>query len=200
MPALHLTLPDPFDFDGIIFDCDGTLVDSMPLHWRAWRAALQAHGAPFDFTLEMHHQYAGMSIPEIIRACNARFGCSVDPGPVEADREAWFFDHLHELQPVPEVVAIARQWHGKLPLAVASGSARTVVVRELDLLGLSPLFSAMVTPEDVQRSKPAPDLFLLAAARLGVRPERCLVFEDGANGITAATAAGMASVYVPTND
>lgn len=194
-----LDLP-PGEFDGYIFDCDGTLIDSMPLHWRAWRASLEAHRAPFEFTLEMHHQYAGMSIPEIVAACNARFGANVPARPVELGRMDYFFAHLDELIVVDPVVNFARSQFGKKPMAVASGSDHTVVQRELDHLGLSPLFSAIVTASDVPRSKPFPDMFLQAAKAIGVAPERCLVFEDGKNGLEAAARAGMKAVYIPTND
>lgn len=172
----------------------------MPLHWHAWRVALQAQQAPFEFTEEMHHAFAGQSIPETVAVCNARFGCRIDPDRVERDRTDYFFSHLDELRIVEPVVEFARSVYGVRPLAVASGSDRTIVVRELTHLGLIDLFPVVVTADDVVRSKPAPDLFLLAAERLGVDPETCLVFEDGKNGLRAAEAAGMPWVYVPTND
>jgi HAD superfamily hydrolase (TIGR01509 family) len=194
-----LTVP-PGDFEAFIFDCDGTLIDSMPLHWHAWRAALTTHGAPFEFTLEMHHAFAGMSIREIVGRLNERYGTSLDGVAVEKTRAEWFYEHLPELQPVTPVVAVAEAWKNRIKLAVASGSERGVVRRELEHLGLWNHFGACVTPEDVARSKPFPDLFLRAAELIGVRPEKCLVFEDGKNGIKAAEAAGMHWVYVPTNE
>jgi beta-phosphoglucomutase-like phosphatase (HAD superfamily) len=188
------------EFAGYIFDCDGTLIDSMPLHWEAWRHALEAQRAPFEFTEAMHHGFAGQSIPETVAVCNARYGCRLDPGRVEADRTEFFFSHLDRLRLVEPVVGFARSECGRRPLAVASGSDRNIVKRELDHFGLSGLFPVVVTADDVARSKPAPDLFLLAARRLGLAPESCLVFEDGRNGLVAAEAAGMKWVYVPTND
>jgi HAD superfamily hydrolase (TIGR01509 family) len=190
----------PGDFAAYIFDCDGTLIDSMPLHWHAWRAALTAAGATFEFTEAMHHEFAGMSIPEIVLACNERFGTALDPAAVERGREDYFFQHLSELQPVGPVVALARQAHGRIKLGVASGSARSVVLPELEHLGLTDLFPVIVTASDVARSKPFPDMFLRVAELLGVAPEKCLVFEDGQNGLEAAAAAGMQSVYIPTNE
>lgn len=194
-----LSVP-PGDFAGFIFDCDGTLIDSMPLHWHAWRVALQEQQAPFDFTEEMHHAFAGQSIPETVAVCNARYGCRIDPARVEIARTQYFFSHLDELRVVEPVVDFARAQFGRLPLAVASGSDRNIVVRELAHLGLIDLFPVIVTADDVARSKPAPDLFLLAAQQLGVPPSSCLVFEDGHNGLRAAEAAGMPWVYVPTNE
>jgi HAD superfamily hydrolase (TIGR01509 family) len=188
------------DFAGYIFDCDGTLIDSMPLHWHAWRVALEEQNAPFEFTEAMHHAFAGQSIPETVAVCNSRYGCQIDPAQVEIARTRYFFAHLDELRLIEPVVEFARAQHGRRPLAVASGSDRNIVVRELTHLGLIDLFPVVVTADDVARSKPAPDLFLLAAERLGVPPDSCLVFEDGANGLRAAEAAGMRWVYVPTND
>ena len=199
MPAwsFSITIP-PGDFAAYIFDCDGTLIDSMPLHWHAWRVALEAQHAPFEFTEEMHHAFAGQSIPETVAVCNQRYGCQIEPNRVERDRTDYFFSHLDDLRIVEPVVEFARSVHGTRPLAVASGSDRTIVVRELTHLGLIDLFPVVVTADDVARSKPAPDLFLLAAERMGVPPESCLVFEDGKNGLRAAVAAGMPWVYVPT--
>lgn len=194
-----LTLPQG-EFQGFIFDCDGTLIDSMPLHWRAWRFALEQQTAPFDFTEQMHHGFAGQSIPETVAVCNARHHTRIDPDRVEADRTEFFFSHLDELRVVEPVVAFARSQFGQKPLAVASGSDRNIVVRELTHVGLIDLFPIIVTADDVARSKPAPDLFLLSAQLLGVAPESCLVFEDGKNGLLAAEAAGMQWVYVPTNE
>jgi beta-phosphoglucomutase-like phosphatase (HAD superfamily) len=199
--AWNFPLPLPNrTFSGFIFDCDGTLIDSMPLHFHAWRYALKQQAAPFDFTDRMHHEQAGTSIPDSVLLFNHRFGCALDPEKVEKARIEYLFSHLDELRLVDPVVAVARAHFGKIPLAVASGSARAIVERELDHFSLSGLFAAVVTAEDAARSKPAPDIFLLAAQRLGVPPTECLVFEDGRNGIIAATAAGMESVYIPTND
>ncbi len=190
----------PGEFDAFIFDCDGTLIDSMPLHLLAWQAAFRKFHAPFEFTEEMHHAQAGASIPETVAVCNARFGTDLDPHAVAQARLDYFFTHLDALQPVGPVIDFARAQLGKKTMAVASGSERSVVVRELEHLGLSDWFPVVVTASDVARGKPHPDLFLKAAHDLGVAPEKCLVFEDGHNGIVAATAAGMASVYIPTND
>lgn len=192
-----LHLPDG-PFDAYIFDCDGTLVDSMPLHLEAWRAALALHGfAPSDFTLEMHHAYAGMPGVAIVADLNARFGSGLDPAAVEADKVRWYLAHHHTVQAIEPVVAIARAGHGQLPMAVASGSDAGIVNDSLRALGIDHLFATVITPADVRRGKPAPDMFLLAAERMGANPARCLVFEDGQLGIDAARAAGMPWVFVP---
>jgi HAD superfamily hydrolase (TIGR01509 family) len=195
-----VTLPHTSSFDAILFDCDGTLIDSMPLHWHAWRAALQAQQAPFDFSWDDHHAAAGRSIPETVSDFNQRYGTSIDPDQVEHDRMSFFFAHLDELRLIDPVTDIARRLRGQLPLGIGSGSHRTVVMRELDHFQITDWFSAIVTASDVPRSKPDPDIWLTAAATLGVPPERCLVIEDGEKGLIAARAAGMSTLYVPTNE
>jgi len=192
-----ITLPEG-NFAGYIFDCDGTLVDSMPLHLRAWRTALEMHGfAPENFTLDMHHGFAGMPGAAIVRKLNADFGCDLPPDKVESDKVAWYLRHHTDVRGIEPVVAIARAAYGKIPMAVASGSDADIVHDSLRAIGIHDLFLTIITPADVAHGKPAPDMFLLAAARLGVPPQECLVFEDGLLGVEAAKAAGMQCVFVP---
>lgn len=194
-PLLHI--PDG-NFAAYIFDCDGTLVDSMPLHLQAWRAALEMHGFPPDkFTLQMHHDFAGMPGAAIVRDLNTNFGHSMPPEQVEIDKVEWYLAHHTEFRGIEPVVAIARAAAGRLPMAVASGSDAHIVHDSLHALGIHELFATIITPADVLRGKPAPDMFLLAAERMGVAPHECLVFEDGKLGILAAEAAGMKTVWVP---
>jgi beta-phosphoglucomutase-like phosphatase (HAD superfamily) len=192
-----LVLPDR-KFAAYIFDCDGTLVDSMPLHLLAWRAALEMHGFPPEkFTLEMHHKYAGMPGAAIVRQLNASFGCDLPPDQVEVDKVKWYLDHHTNVRGIEPVVEIARAARGVLPMAVASGSDAHIVHDSLKAIGIHEFFDTVITPVDVARGKPAPDMFLLAAKRMGVEPADCLVFEDGLLGIEAAKAAGMEYVFVP---
>ena len=196
--ATRVELP-PGEFAGYIFDCDGTLVDSMPLHLTAWREALGMHGFdPVQFTLEMHHKYAGMPGVAIVRDLNERFGTKLDPAQVEADKVKWYLSHHDEVGPVVPVVELARASFGKIPMAVASGSDRKLVELSLEALGLAELFPVVITPDNVGtgRGKPAPDMFLLAAEKLGLQPETCLVFEDGHLGMQAAAAAQMSAVWI----
>lgn len=193
-----LTFP-PGEFDAYIFDCDGTLIDSMPLHLEAWRAALEQHGFQRDwFTEKMHHDFAGMPGPAIVRELNDQFGTTLPPEAVEAAKLEWYLANHHAIKPVQAVVDIAQAVLGQKPMAVASGSDAEIVRQGLEAVGIIDWFQTIITPVDVARGKPAPDMFLLAAMRLGVLPERCLVFEDGLLGVQAATAAGMAHVFVPT--
>jgi HAD superfamily hydrolase (TIGR01509 family) len=192
--GLHLP---PGPFDAYIFDCDGTLVDSMPLHLKAWRAALELQGfAGKQFTLAMHHAYAGMPGPAIVQDLNSKFGTQLDPEQAERDKVAWYLAHHGEAQPVVPVADLAKRSFGQLPMAVASGSDRRLVLACLEGLGLLDLFGAIITPELVKNGKPAPDMFLLAAEKLGVEPTKCLVFEDGHLGMQGAAAAGMQAVWI----
>ena len=190
-----LELP-PGDFGALIFDCDGTLADSMPLYHRAWRAALAANGATFDFTWDIFMSRAGVSTEGTVTELNHQFGTMLDAGRIEEPQYAEYARRIEGVEPFPEVVAVAEAHYGKLPMAVASGGARHLVERTLALIGVRHLFEAVVVAADVPRGKPHPDIFLHAAKLLGVPPARCLVFEDGRPGIVAAEAAGMQSVFV----
>jgi HAD superfamily hydrolase (TIGR01509 family) len=192
-PALELP---PGDFEGFIFDCDGTLADSMPLYHRAWRAALAAHGATFDFHWELFMSRAGMSTALTVDGLNLEFGTTLNAELVQAYQHAEFAKIVHEVRPIDAVVEIARRHAGKLPMSVASGGTRELVERTLELIGVTELFPTVVVAADVARGKPEPDIFLLAAERMGVRPERCLVFEDGAPGLLAAERAGMKALFI----
>ena len=197
---MTLDLPDR-DFAGIIFDCDGTLVDSMPLHFRAWSASFVHHGAPWHWTEDEFYANAGVPDRITVMELIERYGVSLDPHSIHEFKAEWYSRHLHELAPVPAVAELARRYHaaGK-KISVASGSDLSLVAPSLEVSGLLSLFDIVITPADVVHGKPAPDMFLLAAERMGVAPENCLVFEDGKNGLVAAEAAGMQWVYVPTNE
>ncbi len=195
---MTLDLPDR-DFAGYIFDCDGTLVDSMPLHFRAWSASFVHHDAPWHWSEDEFYANAGVPDRVTVMELNARYGVSLDPDSIHEFKAEWYSRHLADLAPVPAVAALAKRYHeeGKR-ISVASGSDLSLVAPSLEVAGLAPLFDIVITPADVKRGKPAPDMFLLAAERMGVDPAECLVFEDGKPGIEAAIAAGMSWVFVPS--
>lgn len=184
------------DFAGYIFDCDGTLVDTMPLHFRAWERALKSAGLQGSLNEDLFYSLGGMPTRKVARVFADHYGLTIDVDRVFHEKEALFLDMQAEMKVIEPVVRFARGLHGRAPMSVASGGPRPVVKKTLELMGLDALFPVIVTPEDVSHGKPSPEMFLLAARRMGVPPERCLVFEDGQPGFEAATAAGMKYVVV----
>jgi HAD superfamily hydrolase (TIGR01509 family) len=183
-------------FRAYLFDCDGTIVDSMPLHYVAWKQALGEWGCPFDE--DLFYSWGGKPPVEIIADLNRMRGLNMPVETVAEYKEQLYFDQLNLLEPVPEVLEHIEAQFGRIPFAVVSGSNRESIEKSLTAVGLRDRFPLLVGSEDYTRSKPAPDAFLVAAERLGIAPKDCLVFEDTAMGIEAATAAGMASVRVPS--
>jgi beta-phosphoglucomutase-like phosphatase (HAD superfamily) len=192
---MKLQLP-PGEFRAYLFDCDGTIVDSMPLHYIAWKTALDEWGCPFPE--ELFYAWGGKPVDEILSTLNAMHGLSMPVTAVATRKEGIYFNLLPQLKAIPEVVEHIDRQYGRIPFAVVSGGRRHSVVQSLTVTRLIDRFETIVGAEDYQNSKPAPDGFLLAADRLGVEPSACLVFEDTDLGIQAATAAGMASVRVPS--
>ncbi len=189
-------LPIPHcNFKAYLFDCDGTIVDSMPLHYIAWSKALADWGCPFPE--DRFYQWGGMPIIEIVERLSSEHGLNMPVHEVAERKERLYYDSLSALKPVPEVVEHIEAKHGHIPFAVVSGSTRESVEASLGPLGLLDRFDIFVCAGDYQRSKPDPEPFLIAAQRLGVAPEECLVFEDTQMGIDAAEAAGMFWVRVP---
>lgn len=168
----------------------------MPAHYRAWTLALTEFGHPEIFPELLFYSMGGVPTLDIVRELNAVHRIDLDPVQVTDRKEVLFAELLPTVQPITEVVAVARAVAVSRPVAVASGGHRAIVVRTLELAGIDSLFPVVVGAEDVKRGKPAPDCFILAAERMGVRPERCLVFEDGKKGIEAAHAAGMQTAFV----
>lgn len=181
-------------FRAYLLDCDGTIVDSMPLHYQAWKKSLAEYGCVYDEKL--FYEWGGRPIREIIRLLNEMQGLDMPVEQVAERKEALYHELVPTVQPIPEVVEHIDLQHGRIPLAVVSGSRRSSVLASLGAVGLLDKFDTLVCAEDYKRGKPAPDAFLLAAERLGVPPADCLVFEDTDLGIEAATAAGMVSVKV----
>ena len=191
---MKLELPEG-KFGAYLFDCDGTIVDSMPLHYKAWKQILSEWNC--EFSEERFYAWGGMPIVEIISTLNKEYGLSMPVETLAARKESLYFELLPALKPVPEVVEHIFDQHGKIPLAVVSGSTRDSVVASLTALSLLDRFDALVCAGEYRNSKPHPEAFLLAAEKLGVPPNACLVFEDTDMGIEAATAAGMKSARVP---
>jgi beta-phosphoglucomutase family hydrolase len=182
-------------FGAYLFDCDGTIADSMPLHYIAWKKALAEWNCTFDE--QLFYALGGTPVAEIVSMLNKKYGLSMPVESVSSRKENLYMELLPQLRAVPEVVEQIDAQHGRIPFAVVSGSTRESVIASLNSLKLLDRFGAMVCAGDYKKSKPDPECFLLAACKLGVAPESCLVFEDTDMGIQAATAAGMASVKIP---
>ena len=191
---MKLRLPEGL-FRAYLFDCDGTIADSMPLHYMAWKKSLAEWNC--EFSEELFYAWGGRPTAEIISTLNRQHRLSMPVERVARRKEEFYFELLPELKAVPEVLEHIEAQHGRIPFAVVSGSARDSVTASLEALKLLDRFDALVCAGEYEKSKPDAEAFLRAAAKLGVAPMNCLVFEDTEMGIQAATAAGMASVKVP---
>lgn len=191
---MKLTLPEG-KFKAYLFDCDGTIVDSMPLHFVAWSRALGEHGC--TFSEERFYAWGGMPVKAIIAALNEEHGLNMPMEQTADAKERYYNELIEELKAVPEVLAHIEDQQGRIPFAVVSGSTRDSVELSLGTLGLLDRFDTLVCAGDYAKGKPDPEPFLTAAQRLGVKPEECLVFEDAETGVASARAAGMAVVKVP---
>jgi HAD superfamily hydrolase (TIGR01509 family) len=182
--------------DALIFDCDGTLADTMPAHYRAWVDILAPHG--IRFPEDRFYALGGMPAGKILERLFAEAGKVPDIELLTRQKEEAFIAQAGQIRPIEKVVDIARRARGKLPIAVASGGHRHIVERTLRHIGVLDWFPVLVAAEDTARHKPEPDVFLEAARRLGVDPARCTVYEDTELGIEAARRAGMRWVDVHT--
>ena len=189
------------DFDGYIFDHDGTLSLSMHVHFDGWIESFKKNGGNFKFTREIAQSYAGVGMHDTVKILNQRFGCDMNPEKVVTDQEAYFFNNIERVKPYDPVINFARQCKAKeKPISVASGGVKKTVIATMNAVGITELFETIVTQDDVKNSKPSPDLFLLAAEKMRVDPTKWLVFEDSKLGIEAANNAGMKSVLVQPDD
>jgi beta-phosphoglucomutase family hydrolase len=194
---MKLDIP-PGDFAGYIFDLDGTLVDTMPLHFRAWEAAMRVAGLTCPLDEDLFYSLGGVPTRRVAELIAAHYGLRIDPDAVFHHKESLFQELQGDARLIGPVADFARRVARTHPVAIASGGPRDIVRRSLELTGLAPLFPVVVTADDVVHGKPAPDMFLLAARQMGVEPDSCLVFEDAEPGMRAAEAAGMKWVRVPS--
>jgi HAD superfamily hydrolase (TIGR01509 family) len=179
-------LPDETT-QAILFDCDGTLVDTMPVHREVWHQLFLRYD--FIITDEWWEEWANLPLlPMVQHVIPGSTPQLAEELNVEAMR--MYNDMLHKIEPLEHVIEVARRFHGRLPMAVVTGGYRDVVVPSLDAAGITHLFDCIVTADEVTHSKPAPDLYALAMRKLGVEPEACLVYEDSEIGMTSARGAG----------
>ena len=184
----------PFHIQGLIFDCDGTLADTMPLHWRAWQAIAVKY--KLHFPIDRFYSLGGVPSRDILKMLAAEQGVSLDHIKAGHEKENAYLPLLPQVEPIHAVVEIARESFGKIPMAVASGGTQQIIMQVLEHLKIRKLFDAVVTSEMVENQKPAPDIFLEAARRIGVEPKLCRAYEDTDIGLQAILAAGMEAVDV----
>jgi beta-phosphoglucomutase family hydrolase len=184
----------PPNIRGLVFDCDGTIADTMPLHYEAWVKALREHSVEFPEAL--FYEMAGIPTHTIVQLLNERFGHSMPVMATAQQKDALFVELIPKTRPIEPVVALVRKYAQKLPMAVATGGTRALCAKTLSVLGLLECFGALVTADDVEHGKPAPDIFLESARRIGVPPGECCAFEDGEVGLSAARAAGMLAIDI----
>jgi len=185
------------DFAGYIFDLDGTLVNTMPLHYVAWRDTMREFGLRRDLDEDLFYSLGGVPALKVAELFNQHYGTDFEPLAMREVKEQRYIALLPQAPLIEPVVEFARRVAQTRPVSVASGGPKEIVLETLVSRGLRPLFSVVVAADDVKRGKPAPDSFLLAARQMNVPAEQCLVFEDAEPGIQAAEAAGMKWVRVP---
>ncbi len=189
-----MTKPNDFQPRGLVFDCDGTLADTMPLHWHAWQMITRRHD--LHFPEDRFYALGGVPSRDILKMLAEEQGRSLDHIAVAHEKENAYLPLMVEVEPIHAVVEIARSNFGKIPMAVASGGTQAIIVQVLEHLKIRHLFQAVVTSEMVKRQKPAPDIFLEAARRIGVDPKFCRAYEDTEIGLQAIRSAGMEAVDV----
>ena len=189
-----LELP-PGPFAAYLFDCDGTIADSMPLHYRAWTEALAPYGCTFPEAL--CYAWGGRPVADILHDLARDQNLTLPIAHLTTHKEDLYLALLPELKPVPDVLEHILADHGSVPFAVVSGSTRESVEASLLTLDLAQYFPILVCAGEYTHPKPHPEPFLRAAQMLGVDPAQCLVFEDTDMGIQSGVAAGMSTVKVP---
>ncbi len=179
---------------GLIFDCDGTLADTLAVHYQAWMDTFADYGVvcPADFLV----QFNGVPTAKIVAYFNQTFGYELDTERFAVIKEQRVQKYLPSVKPIQAIYEVAVHYKGKLPMAVASGSPRMNVELTLTAIGLGDHFHAIVTADDPVAPKPAPDIFLEAARRINIEPTLCQVFEDADHGLEGARRAGMVALDV----
>jgi beta-phosphoglucomutase family hydrolase len=182
------------EIKGLIFDCDGTLADTMPLHWRAWQTITTRY--KLHFPEDRFYSLGGVPSRDILKMLAEEQGVTLDHLKAAHEKETAYLPLMSQVEPIHAVVEIARENFGKIPMAVASGGTRQIIEQVLEHLKIRRYFNAVVTSECVVNQKPAPDIFLEAARRIGVEPKFCRAYEDTELGMRAIRAAGMDAVDV----
>jgi HAD superfamily hydrolase (TIGR01509 family) len=194
---MQLDIP-PGDFDGYVFDLDGTLIDTMPLHFIAWSEAMKRAGLPVPLSEDLFYSLGGVPTRRVAEIFGEHYKLPINADAVSHVKEALYLERIAQVERIEAVVAFARKVAKTKPVAIATGGQPEIALPALKAAGLDDIFKVVITPDDVPpgRGKPEPDMFVLAAQRIGVDPKKCLAFEDAEPGIRAALAAGMQVVRV----
>ena len=184
----------PAHIKGLVFDCDGTLADTMPLHWRAWQVIAAKY--KLHFPEDRFYSLGGVPSRDILKMLAKEQGVTLDHIQAAHEKENAYLPLMAEVEPIHAVVEIAEENFGKIPMAVASGGTLPIIEQVLTHLKIRHLFGAVVTSEMVKNQKPAPDIFVEAARRIGVDPKSCRGYEDTDLGMQAIRSAGMDAVDV----
>lgn len=187
-------IPVHENIEGLIFDLDGTIANTMPAHFIAWRDTCKKYG--IDFTKELFSQLAGIPLYGTVEKLNEIFGTSIDPVKMGEEKEDKFKASLGQVKVIEPVARIIKKYHGILPMSVGTGGQREIAKETLRVVGMDKYFNILVSADDIKNPKPNPETFFKCAMLMGVLPEKCQVFEDGILGINAAKEAGMKPVDV----
>lgn len=185
--------------DCLIFDLDGTIADTMPIHIEAWIEMGNKYGA--QLTAEMINTYAGSPTSKVIQILNDEYGWQMEVEEGASLKSELFstkLDKIDRIFPLEPIWEIAERYKGIKPLCIGTGSGRANAHKTIRLMGADGFFDYVVTATDVQNHKPHPETFMLSAQKFNVAPERCLVFEDGQLGIVAAIDGGMNALLYPS--
>ncbi|MEM7673330.1 MAG: HAD family phosphatase [Verrucomicrobiota bacterium] len=190
--------PPPKTHGAYLFDCDGTLADTMPIHYQAWVEAVKAQGVDIDYSPELFYSMAGMTAQDTVRALNQKFGISLDHEAVGQAKNALYAQRLPIIRPITEVVAFCQSClDAGAPVAVVSGSSRTEVTKTLEAIELADKIETLVCQGETSRGKPHPEPFTHAADLLKVDYRDCLVLEDSIPCIEGVQSIGMSSILIP---
>ncbi|MEI8607156.1 MAG: beta-phosphoglucomutase family hydrolase [Pseudoalteromonas rhizosphaerae] len=181
-------------YQGIIFDMDGTLIDSMGSHLQAWELTCHALGYPFDY--DYMYSLGGVPTLATVDILNEKYGLSHDPDEVAKQKYQFWLGLNHQPEIITETVDVLNYYHGKMPIGVGTGADRAHAIEHLTQTGLIDKIDALVTASDVRHGKPHPETFLSVAKQINIQPQNCVVFEDTQIGYQAAQAGGMDCILV----
>lgn len=187
-------MPDLSRYKGIVFDMDGTLIDSMGTHGLAWQQTCEKYAYPFD--KEYIHNLGGVPTREIVLLLNERYGLSHDPDAVTETKRLAFLDLKDNPSIIDDTFQVMQRYKGKLKMGVGTGSERESALRMLTETGLLERLETIVTATDVTHGKPHGETFITVATNMGLQPKECVVFEDTEVGRQAAQNAGMDCIMV----